>query len=35
MSLSAIFHKLLDKDNCYNVDQIFCTKIIMETDAFL
>ena len=33
MSLSAIFHNL-DKDNCYIVDQIFCAKIIMETDAF-
>ena len=24
----------LDKDICYNVDRIFCTKIIMETDTF-
>ena len=31
MSLSAIFHK----DTCYNVDRIFCTKMIMETDTFL
>ena len=23
----------MDKDNCYNVDRIFCTKIIMETDT--
>ena len=33
MSLSAIFINL-DKDNCYNVDRIFCTKMIMETDTF-
>ena len=25
----------LDKDTCYNVDRIFCTKMIMETDTFL
>ena len=24
----------LDKDTCYNVDRIFCTKMIMETDTF-
>ena len=24
----------LDKDTCYNDDRIFCTKMIMETDAF-
>ena len=24
----------LDKDNCYNVDRIFCMTIIMETDTF-
>ena len=24
----------LDKDTCYNVDTIFCTKVIMKTDTF-
>ena len=33
MSLNAIFQNL-DKDNCYNDDRIFCTKMIMETDTF-
>ena len=25
---------MLDKDNGYNVDRIFCTKMIMETGSF-
>ena len=25
----------LDKDNCYNDDRIFCTKMNMETNIFL